>query len=99
MKIDEQKALGPVAASEGARASATPDPQPAPVDRVTTGAADDLRASVETGISLATAERATRLHELIQQVRTGAYRPSASALGDQILAEADLDSRLARAIH
>ena len=55
-----------------------------------------VRASVETGVTMAAGERSERLHVLAQAVRSGTYRPSASQLAAQILAEAELDAKLAK---
>jgi hypothetical protein len=54
-----------------------------------------LAASVATGINLAATERAVRLNSLAQEVRSGAYRPNPSQLAERILAEAELEARLA----
>jgi hypothetical protein len=58
-----------------------------------------LQASVAGGINLAATERAVRLHSLAQEVRAGTYRPNASQLADRILADAELEARLARMVH
>lgn len=71
---------------------------PAP-DRVTTEGASRLRDSTSNGINMAAAERALRIQSLTQQVRSGTYRPSASRLAEEILAQADLDARLASGLH
>ena len=54
-----------------------------------------LQASVSGGINLAATERAVRLNSLAQEVRAGAYRPNASQLAERILADAELEARLA----
>jgi hypothetical protein len=54
-----------------------------------------LAASVAGGINLAATERAVRLNSLAQEVRSGAYRPNPSQLAERILAEAELEARLA----
>jgi anti-sigma28 factor (negative regulator of flagellin synthesis) len=55
-----------------------------------------VKTSVEAGVKMAAAERSERLHALVQAVRSGTYRPSASQLAAQILAEAKLDAKLAK---
>jgi len=54
-----------------------------------------MQASVRGGINLAATERAVRLNSLAQEVRSGAYRPNASQLAERILADAELEARLA----
>ena len=100
MKISEVSNSVPAASAGG---TATPPPPPpsaeTPVDRVTTTHTKDLGSSVAAAVNLAAAERGSRLQALVQQVRSGAYRPSASALGEQLLAAAELDARLAKSFH
>jgi anti-sigma28 factor (negative regulator of flagellin synthesis) len=55
-----------------------------------------VKTSVEAGVAMAAGERSERLHVLTQAVRSGTYRPNASQLAEQILAEAELDAKLAR---
>jgi hypothetical protein len=98
MKINEAQSVAPVAASDGAGSSFAPPPHPDPADLITTNDVDRLRAAVQSGVPMAAVEHATRLTELVERVRSGAYRPSAAALADQILAEAELDARLAQSI-
>lgn len=71
---------------------------PAP-DRATTEETSRLKDSVSAGINMAATERELRLQSLTQEVRSGTYRPSVSQLADEILAQADLDARLARDLH
>ena len=54
-----------------------------------------LCSSVAGGIGLAATERAVRLHSLAQEVRAGAHHPNPSQLAERILAEAELEARLA----
>ena len=100
MKIGEVL-NGVTAVSAGAAPTEGPAPTPAaaPVDRVTTAESSGLDSSVARGMDMAATERGSRLQALTQQVRSGAYRPSASALADQILAEAERDARLAQALN
>jgi anti-sigma28 factor (negative regulator of flagellin synthesis) len=78
-------------------AAAPPDPtSQAPVDRVSMNQVGQVKTSVETGVAMAAAERSERLHVLVQAVRSGTYRPNASQLAAQILAEAELDAKLAK---
>jgi anti-sigma28 factor (negative regulator of flagellin synthesis) len=77
-------------------AAAPPDAPPdAPVDRVSMDQLGRVKKSVEAGVTMAAAERSERLHSLVQAVRSGTYRPNASQLAEQILAEAELDAKLA----
>jgi anti-sigma28 factor (negative regulator of flagellin synthesis) len=68
-----------------------------PVDIVTTHGVSDLGASIASGMTMATTERAARLHALAQAVRSGTYHPSAAQLATKILEQAELDARLAHA--
>jgi hypothetical protein len=54
--------------------------------------------SVAAGMNLAAAERSARLDQLTQQVRSGVYRPTASELADQLVAEARFDARLVKTL-
>lgn len=62
---------------------------------VTMEGSSALQAAVAGGIGLAATERAVRLHSLAQEVRAGAYHPNPSQLAERILAEAELEARLA----
>jgi anti-sigma28 factor (negative regulator of flagellin synthesis) len=78
-------------------AAAPPDATPsAPVDRVSMDQLGRVKTSVEAGVTMAAAERSERLHSLVQAVRSGTYKPNASQLAAQILAEAELDAKLAK---
>jgi hypothetical protein len=66
-----------------------------PADLITTDETERLRSSINGGVGMATTERALRLQSLAQAVRSGSYRPSASQLAGEILAQAELDARLA----
>jgi anti-sigma28 factor (negative regulator of flagellin synthesis) len=65
------------------------------VDRVTLDQVGQIKTLVATGVTMAASERSERLHHLAQAVRSGTYRPNASQLAEQILAEAELDARIA----
>ena len=70
--------------------------------RVVFGVTDEashLRNTVVSATKMAASERALRLQSLTQQVRSGNYRPNVSQLADQILAQAELDARLATSLH
>ena len=99
MKVNEPKNVAPgqpgAAASPGVAESA-----PAlPSDRVTTDDAARLNSEIAIATKMAASERALRLQSLTQQVRSGNYHPNVSQLADQILAQADLDARLAKSLH
>jgi hypothetical protein len=64
-------------------------------DRVTTEEADHLKESVSSTRRMAAGERALRLQALAQEVRSGTYRPNVSQLAAEILAQVELDMRLA----
>jgi len=66
-----------------------------PLENVSMEDTTALATSVAGGINLAATERAVRLHSLAQEVRSGAYRPNTSQLAERILAEAELEARLA----
>src|SRR3954462_936573 len=82
--------------------AAVPAPAPAApapaVDRVTLDQVGQIKTLVATGVTMAATERTERLHHLAQAVRSGTYRPNASQLAEQILAEAELDARIAKAL-
>ena len=100
----------PLSSPQAAAAEATPTPAPnpagapteaspaVPVDRVSLSQVSEVKMAVPAAITMAASERSERLHHLTQAVRSGAYRPSESQLASQILAEAELDARLARAM-
>jgi hypothetical protein len=100
MKISEAQstvaahATASVATDQGATAPDRPT-LALPVDRITTDEAVQFRTSVANGVSMAATERAMRLQSLSNAVSAGAYRPSVSRLADQILAQAELEARLA----
>lgn len=101
MKITEAQstvAHVPAAASSTTNGAidAVESPSPVvPIDRITTDEAVSFRASVSNGVNMAAKERAVRLQSLAEAVRAGAYRPMASDLAEQILAQAELEARLA----
>jgi hypothetical protein len=66
--------------------------------RVTLEQVGQLKTSVATGVTMAASERSERLSHLAQAVRAGTYRPNASQLAEQILAEAELDARIAKVL-
>jgi anti-sigma28 factor (negative regulator of flagellin synthesis) len=90
--------------------SGGPPPQPAgpaaevhvaeaiPVDRVSLNQGGPTKATIEGGVKMAATERSERLHHLAQAVRSGSYRPNASQLAEQLVAEAKFDARLAKAL-
>lgn len=77
-------------------APATPPTPVGPADRVSLDQVGQVKTLVATGVTMAAAERSERLRHLAQAVRAGTYRPNASQLAEQILAEAELDARLAK---
>lgn len=81
-----------VGATERSNAAGTSTIAP---DRVTTDEANHLKDSVTTTKHMAAGERALRLQALAQEVRSGNYRPNVSQLAAEILAQAELDMRLA----
>jgi hypothetical protein len=85
-------------AQPAAAAAHPPTSAPAPdeTERVTHGELQHLQPSITASVNIAASERSARLHTLTQVVRSGTYRPNASQLADQILAEAELDTRLAK---
>jgi hypothetical protein len=96
MKVSDAKTVGPGPSPGGAPDADVPVRATSPSDRVTTEEASRLASSISNSINLAAGERALRLQSLTQEVRSGAYRPNVSQLADEILAQADLDARLAR---
>jgi hypothetical protein len=67
-----------------------------PAERVTTEQTEEVQGAVVRSVAFAASERALRLQALAQAVRSGSYRPSATALAEQILAAAELEARLSR---
>ncbi len=96
MKVSETKATPPGQSPGVAPESDVAVRDIAAPDRVTTAEASQLKDSTSNGINMAAAERALRIESLTQQVRSGTYHPSVSRLAEEILAQADLDARLAR---
>ena len=96
MKINRIDSAPPTFPS-GTAAEAVMSVEP-PQDRVSLKEVAAVGASVDAGVTMAASERSERLHHLTQAVRAGTYRPNASQLAEQILAEAELDARLARVI-
>ena len=85
------------AAPEAApQAPVAPAAPAASVDRVSLDQLGQLKTSVGAGVNMAVSERSERLQFLAQAVRSGTYRPNASQLAAQILAEAELDAKLAK---
>jgi hypothetical protein len=66
----------------------------APTERVTTEQTEEVQGAVVRSVALAASERALRLQTLAQAVRSGNYRPSATALAEQMLAAAELEAKL-----
>ncbi len=104
MKINEaqgtvaaHRAVAPPSGGDVAADADLPPPT-APAVRVTTDDAISFKASVANGMTMAAGERSLRIQTLTQAVRSGGYRPSVSQLADQILAQAELDARLAAAL-
>lgn len=85
----------PTTSAERTSAPPPPDAAAPPTEKVSVNETEAFRASLATSVNLAATEREARLSALAQAVRSGAYRPSASRLADQILAEAELDARIA----
>lgn len=93
MKVTEVKTvLGPD------RAKATEAPAAdvsAPKDRVSVQATKEAEAKVAVARAAAGNQRAARMEKLEAEVRSGTFRPDASRVAAQILADAEIDARLA----
>jgi hypothetical protein len=74
--------------AEPVAAPAVTAPSPPPLQ------VKDLQVSVAAGENRAAANRVARLHQLAEEVRSGAYRPSSFELASQIVAQAELNTRL-----
>jgi len=86
-------------AAGGTVAAPPPPPAPAaPADRVSLEQVAQVRTSVATGVTMAASERSERIAHLAQAVRAGTYRPNASQLAAQMLADAEMEAQLARAL-
>ena len=103
MKVNEPKSAVAAhpsgVASNGAAPEASAAPAPSSAERVSTDEAAHLNNVVASATKMAASERALRLQALTQQVRSGNYHPNVSQLADQILAQAELDARLAKNLH
>lgn len=97
MKTNEVNSVAVIAPAAAAPDRRTQDAAPpvVPADRATLAQSDYLRTSIATNVNVAASERAVRIHDLTQQVRSGTYRPNSSQLAEQILAEAAFDADLA----
>lgn len=96
-EVNSAAAVAPVAPAPERR-SQDPAPPVVPTDRATLAQTDYLRTSIANNVNVAATERAVRIHDLTQQVRSGTYRPNSSQLADQILAEAAFDADLAASL-
>ncbi|MEP6653479.1 MAG: flagellar biosynthesis anti-sigma factor FlgM [Myxococcales bacterium] len=110
MKVNEPKSAaaahpsgvaptGPAPEASAALALGLASSSPSAAERVSTDEAAHLNDIVASATKMAASERALRLQALTQQVRSGNYHPNVSQLADQILAQAELDARLAKNLH
>jgi len=97
MKTNDVNSSAVIAPAAPAPERRSQDAAPAvvPTDRTTLAQSDYLRTSIASSVNVAATERAVRIHDLTQQVRSGTYRPNATQLAEQILAEAAFDADLA----
>ena len=88
----------PIPGSPGA---SVPDPAASVTspDRVETHETDHVKSSVAKAVSMIASSRSARLQSLAQAVRSGAYQPMPADVADQILAQAELEARLAAYFH
>jgi anti-sigma28 factor (negative regulator of flagellin synthesis) len=66
-----------------------------PRDRVSVHASKEAEASIAVARKAATGKQAARLERLEAEVRSGGYRPDAGRVAEQILADAEIDARMA----
>lgn len=93
MKVTDIKAvLAPdkVKGPEARESEAT-----APKDRVSVQAAKEAEAAVAAASRTAGGRRAARLERLEAEVRSGGFRPDPGRVAAQILADAEVDARIA----
>jgi len=66
-----------------------------PKDRVSVEATKEVEAKVAVAQKAAGGKRAARLERLEAEVRSGGYRPDPGRVAEQILADAEVDARMA----
>ena len=66
-----------------------------PKDRVSVEATKEVEASIAVAKKAASGKRAARLERLEAEVRSGGYRPDPGRVAEQILADAEVDARMA----
>jgi hypothetical protein len=98
VKINDVSIGSPATSRRAAPAVSMPVEPPAGAPVTTSSPAPlqvkDLQLSVAAGENRAAANRVARLHQLAEQVRSGVYRPSSFELASQIVAQAELNTRL-----
>lgn len=93
MKVTDVKA---VVGTE--RVKGNDDVSPAasgPKDRVSVQASKEMEAAVEAAHRAAGGRRVARLERIEAEVRSGNFRPDPSRVAEQILADAEVDARIA----
>ena len=95
MKVNESKSLDAVSslkAAEGTSTAAASSSEPK--DRVSVDSAREVRRTVEAVQKAAGSQRTSRLAQIEQAVRSGAYKPDPAQVAAQILADAEVDAHL-----
>jgi anti-sigma28 factor (negative regulator of flagellin synthesis) len=93
MKVTDVKTIvGP----ERAKAVEAQAPEAGgPKDRVSVEATKEAEASIAVARKAASGKRAARLERLEVEVRSGGYRPDPGRVAEQIVADAEIDARMA----
>ena len=93
MKVTDVTAVvGP----ERVKAPDAPEPEVSdPNDRVSVHATKEAEASIATAHRAAGGRRVARLERLEAEVRAGSFRPDPGRVAAQILADAEVDARIA----
>ena len=94
MKITDTKPVGSV---DRVTAQDPPVANP-PKDRVTVHESRAAQASVGAARHAASANRASRLKDIEQQVRAGNFKPNPSRVAEEILQDAEIDAKLRQLI-
>lgn len=93
MKVTEIKGSDSIPRTKAVDAD-TAQETAAPKDRVSVQATKEAEAAVAAAHRAAGGRRAARAERLEAEVRSGAYRPDAGRVAEQLLADAEIDARI-----
>ncbi|MBC8133794.1 MAG: flagellar biosynthesis anti-sigma factor FlgM [Deltaproteobacteria bacterium] len=94
MKVSDVKALSGAPRAKTVE-GVTGDETTVPKDRVSVQETRDVEAAVAAAHRAAGGRRGARAEKLEAEVRAGTYRPDAGRVAEQILADAEIDARIA----